>query len=50
MGVSPLSVSRENATVMTIEAYNSMSDTQRREWQRSHRSEFLAMMHNIKLH
>lgn len=50
MGVTPLTMSRENNSVMTIEAYNSMSDTQRRDWQRSHRSEFLAMMHNIKLH
>lgn len=49
MGVTPLSMSRENTSVMTIEAYNAMSDTQRREWQRKNKPEFLRMMHSIKL-
>lgn len=49
MGVMPLSVTRENNQVMTLEAYNAMSDTQRRDWQRSHRAEYLQMMHTVKL-
>jgi hypothetical protein len=49
MGVAPLSVTRENAQGMNIETYNSMTDTARREWQRTHRAEYLAMLHNVKL-
>lgn len=49
MGVMPLSVTRENNQVMTLEAYNAMSDTQRRDWQRKNRSEYLQMMHTVKL-
>lgn len=50
MGVTPLTMSRENSAVMTIEAYNAMSDTERRDWQRKNKPEFLRMMHSIKLH
>lgn len=49
MGISPLNTKRENPQGMTLEAYNSMSDSQRREWQRSHRSDYLQLMHTIKL-
>ena len=49
MGVMPLSVTRENNQVMSLEAYNAMSDTQRRDWQRTHRAEYLQMMHTVKL-
>lgn len=49
MGISPLSVSRETQNQMTIEAYNSMSDSQRRDWQRKNRADFLEMMHRVKI-
>lgn len=49
MGIAPLPISREVTQTMSIEAYNAMSDSQRREWQRKNRSEFLNMMHNVKL-
>lgn len=49
MGIEPLSVSRENPKAMTIESYNSMSDSARREWQRTHRADYLAMMHNMRI-
>ena len=49
LGISPLSVSRENPNSMTIERYTAMTDSERREWQRSHRSDFLKMMHTVKL-
>ena len=49
MGIEPLSVSRENPKAMTIETYNSMSDSARREWQRTHRADYLAMMHNLRI-
>ena len=49
MGIEPLSVSRENPKAMTIEAYNGMTDAARREWQRTHRADYLAMMHNTKI-
>lgn len=49
MGIEPLSVSRENPKAMTIEAYNSMTDSARREWQRTHRADYLKMMHQVKL-
>ena len=49
LGISPLSVSRENPQGMTMERYTAMTDSQRREWQRSHRSDFLKMMHTVKL-
>lgn len=48
MGIAPLSVSRDNPQAMTIEGYNSMTDSARREWQRTHRADYLAMMHKIK--
>jgi spore germination protein GerM len=32
MGVAPLSVTRDNPQGMTLEAYNTMTDTARREW------------------
>lgn len=50
MGVTPMSMGRENSDQMTLESYNSMTDTARREWQRTHRSEYLTMLHNVKLH
>ena len=49
MGIEPLSVGRENPKAMTIETYNSMSDSARREWQRTHRADYLAMMHNLRI-
>ena len=49
MGIEPLSVSRENPKAMTIESYNNMSDSARREWQRTHRADYLAMMHNMRI-
>lgn len=49
MGIAPLSVSRENPQAMTIEGYNSMTDSARREWQRTHRADYLAMMHKVKI-
>ena len=49
MGIAPLSVSRDNPQAMTIEGYNSMTDSARREWQRTHRADYLAMMHKIKI-
>lgn len=50
LGISPLSVSRENPQGMTMERYTAMTDSQRREWQRTHRADFLKMMHHVKLH
>ena len=49
MGIEPLSMSRENPKAMTMETYNSMTDSARREWQRTHRAEYLSMMHNLKI-
>ena len=49
MGISPLSTTRENNNQMNIESYNAMSDSQRREWQRTHRAEYLNMLHNVKI-
>lgn len=49
MGIAPLSVSRDNPQAMTLETYNSMTDSARREWQRTHRADYLAMMHKIKI-
>lgn len=49
MGIAPLSMSRENPNKMTLETYNSMSDSQRREWQRKNRADFLDMMHRVKI-
>lgn len=49
MGIAPLPISRENTQKMTIEAYNAMSDSQRREWQRKNRSDYLDMMHSVKI-
>ena len=49
MGIAPLAISRENAPKMTIETYNAMTDSQRREWQRTNRSDYLEMMHNVKI-
>ena len=49
MGIEPLSMSRENPKAMTMETYNSMTDSARREWQRTHRAEYLSMMHNVKI-
>ena len=49
MGISPLSTIRENNNQMNIESYNAMSDSQRREWQRTHRVEYLNMLHNVKI-
>lgn len=49
MGIAPLSVSRDNPQTMTLERYNSLSDSARREWQRSHRADYLKMMHNTKI-
>lgn len=48
MGIEPLSVSRENPQAMNIERYMSMSDTDRRAWQRSHKTEYIKMLHNSK--
>ena len=50
MGVTPIQTSRDNSSKMTLEAYNSMTDTARREWQRKNRSEYLEMMHRVKLY
>lgn len=49
MGIEPLSVSRENPQAMSIERYMSMNDTDRRTWQRTHKSEYIRMLHNSKL-
>ena len=49
MGIEPLSVARDNPQTMTLERYNSLSDSARREWQRSHRADFLNLMHNTKI-
>lgn len=49
MGIEPLSVSRENPQAMNIERYMSMNDTDRRAWQRTHKSEYIKMLHNSKL-
>lgn len=49
MGIAPLSVTREKPAAMTLEAYNSMSDSARRDWQRTHRSDFLNLMHHSKI-
>lgn len=49
MGIAPLPISRENAQKMTIENYNAMSDSQRREWQRKNRADYLEMMHSVKI-
>lgn len=49
MGIAPLPISRENAQKMTIESYNAMSDSQRREWQRKNRTDYLEMMHSVKI-
>ncbi len=49
MGISPLNTKRENPQGMTLEAYNSMTDSQRREWQRKNRTDYLQLMHTIKL-
>ena len=49
MGISPLSVSRENPQGMSIERYTAMTDSERREWQRTHKSDYLKMMHTVKL-
>lgn len=49
MGVEPVSTSRDNPQGMTIETYNSMTDSQRREWQRSNRADYLKLMHTVKL-
>lgn len=49
MGISPLSVSRENPQGMSLEQYTAMTDSARREWQRTHRADYLKMMHNFKL-
>lgn len=48
MGIEPLSVSRENPQAMSVERYMSMSDTDRRAWQRSHKTEYIKMLHNSK--
>lgn len=49
MGVAPISTTRDKEGGMNIETYNAMSDSARREWQRTHRAEYLNMLHNIKL-
>lgn len=49
MGIEPLSVSRENPQAMSVERYMSMTDTDRRAWQRTHKSEYIKMLHNSKL-
>ena len=49
MGVEPVTTSRDNPQGMTIETYNSMTDSQRREWQRSNRADYLKLMHTVKL-
>ena len=49
MGVAPMATSRDNPHGMTVEAYNTMSDSQRREWQRTHRADYLQLMHTVKL-
>lgn len=50
MGVTPIKTVRDNSEKMTLEAYNSMTDTARREWQRKNRAEYLEMMHRVKLY
>lgn len=49
MGIAPLAIGREKTKKMTMEAYNAMSDSQRRDWQRKNRSDYLEMMHSVKL-
>lgn len=49
MGIEPLSVSRENPHAMNIERYMSMSDSERRTWQRTHRADYMKMMHSSKI-
>lgn len=49
MGIEPLSVSRENPQAMNIDRYMAMNDTDRRTWQRTHKSEYIKMLHNSKL-
>lgn len=49
MGIEPLSVSRENPHAMNIERYMSMSDSERRMWQRTHRADYMKMMHASKI-
>lgn len=49
MGIEPLSVSRENPHAMNLERYMSMSDSERRTWQRTHRADYMKMMHNAKV-
>jgi hypothetical protein len=49
MGVAPMATSRDTPHGMTVEAYNTMSDSQRREWQRTHRADYLQLMHTVRL-
>lgn len=49
MGIEPLNLSRENPQAMSVEKYNNLSDSERREWQRSHRADYLKLMHKIKI-
>lgn len=49
MGIAPLAIGREKTQKMTMEAYNAMTDSQRRDWQRKNRSDYLEMMHSVKL-
>lgn len=49
MGIAPLSVTREKPAVMSMEAYTNMSDSERQKWRVTNRSDYLNMLHQVKM-